>query len=61
MPPERFTAAAASVKPLPLPATKAFAIAQVARVTSRNITLKGFTRNGPDRVTFANRRGCPEI
>ncbi|WP_162182790.1 hypothetical protein [Neorhizobium galegae] len=49
------------MKPVPLPATKAFAIAQVARVTSRNITLKGFTRNGPDRVTFANRRGCPEI
>jgi hypothetical protein len=34
---------------------------QVVRVTDRSITVEGFTRNGPDRITFANRRGCPEI
>lgn len=34
---------------------------QVVRVTDRTITVEGFTRNGPDRITFANRRGCPEL
>lgn len=38
-----------------------FRDAQVVRVTSRSVTVEGFTRNGPDRITFANRRGCPEI
>ncbi len=34
---------------------------EVVRVTDRSVTVRGFTRNGPDRITFANRRGCPEI
>ena len=34
---------------------------EVVRATRRSITVEGFTRNGPDRITFANRRGCPEI
>ncbi|RWX75795.1 hypothetical protein EPK99_19120 [Neorhizobium lilium] len=34
---------------------------QVTRVTDRSVTVQGFTRNGPDRITFANRRGCPEM
>ncbi|CDZ42829.1 hypothetical protein NOJ28_19130 [Neorhizobium galegae] len=38
-----------------------FRNARVVRVTSRSVTVEGFTRNGPDRITFANRRGCPEI
>jgi hypothetical protein len=38
-----------------------FRDAQVVRVTSRSVTVEGFTRSGPDRITFANRRGCPEI
>lgn len=33
---------------------------EVVRVTSRSVT-EGMTRRGPDRITFANRRGCPEI
>jgi hypothetical protein len=32
---------------------------EVVRVTERSVTIQGFTRNGPDRITFANRRGCP--
>lgn len=32
---------------------------QVVRLTERSITVEGFTRNGPDRIRFANRRGCP--
>ncbi len=32
---------------------------QVVRVTERSITVEGFSRRGPDRITFANRRGCP--
>lgn len=38
-----------------------FRRAEVVRVTDRSITVRGMTRNGPDRITFANRRGCPEI
>jgi hypothetical protein len=38
-----------------------FRNAEVVRVTRRSITVEGFTRRGPDRITFANRRGCPEI
>jgi hypothetical protein len=34
---------------------------EVVRVTSRSVTVEGMTRRGPDRITFANRRGCPEI
>lgn len=34
---------------------------EVVRVTSRSVTVEGMTRRGPDRVTFANRRGCPLI
>jgi hypothetical protein len=33
----------------------------VVRVTSRSVTVEGMTRSGPDRITFANRRGCPII
>lgn len=32
---------------------------EVVRVTDRSITVEGMTRRGPDRITFANRRGCP--
>lgn len=35
--------------------------AEVTRVTRRSITVEGMTRRGPDRITFANERGCPEI
>ena len=38
-----------------------FRRAEVVRVTDRSITVRGMTRNGPGRITFANRRGCPEI
>jgi len=34
---------------------------EVVRATSRSITVEGMTRRGPDRITFANRRGCPII
>jgi hypothetical protein len=34
---------------------------EVVRATSRSVTVEGMTRNGPDRITFANRRGCPII
>jgi hypothetical protein len=34
---------------------------QVVRVTDRTVTVEGFTRRGPDRITFANRRGCPAL
>lgn len=34
---------------------------EVVRVTSRSVTVEGMTRKGPDRITFANRRGCPII
>lgn len=32
---------------------------EVVRVTSRSVTVEGMTRSGPDRITFANRPGCP--
>lgn len=35
--------------------------AEVTRVTRRSITVEGMTRRGPDRITFANERGCPEL
>jgi hypothetical protein len=34
---------------------------EVIRATSRSITVEGMTRYGVDRMTFANRRGCPAI
>lgn len=34
---------------------------EVVRVTERSITVEGFTRDGMDRIRFANRRGCPLI
>jgi hypothetical protein len=34
---------------------------EVVRVTERSVTVQGWTRNGPDRIRFANRPGCPEI
>lgn len=34
---------------------------RVARVTPRRVVVEGFTRRGPQRITFANVRGCPEI
>lgn len=35
--------------------------ARVVRASRRSVTVEGMTRRGPDRMTFANRRGCPEI
>ena len=35
--------------------------AQVVRTTERSITVQGFTRAGPERMRFANERGCPTI
>ncbi|MBB5276730.1 hypothetical protein HNR26_002808 [Rhizobium rosettiformans] len=35
--------------------------AEVARVTDRSVTVRGFTRRGPEQLRFANRRGCPLI
>ncbi len=34
---------------------------QVVRVTDRSVTVEGMTRRGPERIRFANRRGCPVI
>src|SRR5262245_12226792 len=34
---------------------------EVVRVTDRSVVVQGMTRSGPDRITFANRRGCPEL
>lgn len=34
---------------------------RVVRSTPRRIVVEGFTRRGPQRITFANDRGCPEI
>ncbi|KQW29034.1 hypothetical protein ASE36_11190 [Rhizobium sp. Root274] len=34
---------------------------QVVRMTDRSVTVEGFTRRGPERIRFANRRGCPLI
>lgn len=35
--------------------------AEVVRVTPGRVVVEGMTRRGPDRMTFANERGCPEI
>jgi hypothetical protein len=34
---------------------------EVVRVSERRVVVEGMTRRGPDRITFANVRGCPEI
>ncbi|KQQ55191.1 hypothetical protein ASF69_18915 [Rhizobium sp. Leaf311] len=34
---------------------------EIVRVTPRRVVVEGFTRRGPDTITFANERGCPEI
>ena len=34
---------------------------EVVRVTDRSVVVRGFTRRGPERITFANEPGCPEI
>lgn len=35
--------------------------AQIVRISTRSIVVEGMTRRGPERMVFANRRGCPEI
>ncbi|WP_075293143.1 hypothetical protein [Pararhizobium arenae] len=35
--------------------------AEVVRMTERSITVRGFTRRGPEQIRFANRPGCPII
>ncbi|MBX4865075.1 hypothetical protein G9X64_03765 [Rhizobium sophorae] len=35
--------------------------AQIVRMSPRSIVVQGMTRRGPERMTFANRRGCPEF
>ncbi|MBY5520318.1 MULTISPECIES: hypothetical protein [Rhizobium] len=35
--------------------------AQIVRMSPRSIVVQGMTRRGPERIVFANRRGCPEI
>lgn len=34
---------------------------EVVRVTDRRVVVEGMTRRGPERITFANTNGCPEI
>ncbi|MGF9692073.1 MULTISPECIES: hypothetical protein [unclassified Rhizobium] len=34
---------------------------EVVRVTPSRVVVEGRTRRGPDRITFANERGCPEL
>ncbi|OBY04254.1 hypothetical protein BAE36_26430 [Rhizobium leguminosarum bv. trifolii] len=41
--------------------SEGFRRAQIVRMSSRTIVVQGMTRRGPERMTFANRRGCPEI
>jgi hypothetical protein len=38
-----------------------FRRAHIVRVTSRNIVVDGFSGGRPDRIIFANVRGCPEV
>jgi hypothetical protein len=35
--------------------------ARVVDVSRRTVTVAGFGRRGPDRIVFANARGCPVI
>ena len=34
---------------------------EVVRVTPGRVIVEGYTRRGPERMTFANERGCPEL
>ncbi|WP_052675392.1 hypothetical protein [Agrobacterium arsenijevicii] len=34
---------------------------EVVRITPGRVVVQGFTRRGPERITFANERGCPEL
>ncbi|OLP56131.1 hypothetical protein BJF92_20240 [Rhizobium rhizosphaerae] len=34
---------------------------EIVRVTDRRVVVEGMTRRGPERITFANMRGCPEM
>lgn len=34
---------------------------EVVRVTSRSVTVQGWTEDGPDRIQFSNRPGCPVL
>ncbi len=34
---------------------------EIVRVTPGRVVVQGFTRRGPERITFANERGCPEL
>ncbi|WP_075627188.1 hypothetical protein [Xaviernesmea oryzae] len=34
---------------------------EVVRVTDRRVVVEGMTRRGPERISFANMRGCPEL
>jgi hypothetical protein len=38
-----------------------FRRAHIVRVTSRNVVVDGLTGGRPDRIVFANVRGCPEV
>lgn len=33
----------------------------IVQVTDRRVVVEGMTDDGPDRITFANRPGCPEL
>ncbi|NEI29591.1 hypothetical protein [Rhizobium ruizarguesonis] len=35
--------------------------AQIIRMSPRSVVVQGMTRRGPERMTFTNQRGCPEI
>ncbi|MBX4932128.1 hypothetical protein [Rhizobium bangladeshense] len=35
--------------------------AHIVRMSPRRIVVEGLTRRGPERMVFANRRGCPEL
>lgn len=34
---------------------------EVVSATRSRVVVEGMTRRGPDRITFANERGCPEL
>lgn len=38
-----------------------FRRAHVVRISPRSVVVEGMTRRGPDRIIFANVRGCPEV
>ncbi|WP_047456180.1 hypothetical protein [Rhizobium rhizogenes] len=35
--------------------------AHIGNITPRRVVVDGFSRRGPDRIVFANARGCPLI